>query len=293
MFLRILSDLHLEFDRVSNNHFDLPVLDTDKNTVLVLPGDIDMGERVRGQINNWKNRFLAVIFVPGNHEYYKGNFDHVNELYKSFSDENVFYLLDSHISMGDTLFIGSTLWSDFDRGNPTSMFTAQRGMNDYYLIKYRKTYEKEISARSNFGLDEEVEHDVMMDGKPRTKNKKMLPEQVLKIHRISRDYIFNTLKENKGRYKNRIVITHHLPSFQSIDPIYKTSKLNGAYASALDELIIEHEPTIWIHGHTHQSKNYNIGKTNILCNPRGYIRKTHNTIEEENKNFDPNFLIEV
>ena len=47
---------------------------------------------------------------------------------------------------------------------------------------------------------------------------------------------------------------------------------NGAYSSNLDDFIINN-PKIktWIHGHTHESFDYMIGSTQIVCNPRGYI----------------------
>jgi len=28
---------------------------------------------------------------------------------------------------------------------------------------------------------------------------------------------------------------------------------------------------LWIHGHTHESFDYMVGDTRIVCNPRGYI----------------------
>lgn len=44
---------------------------------------------------------------------------------------------------------------------------------------------------------------------------------------------------------------------------------------------------IWIHGHSHSSKDYYIGKTRIINNPRGY------SPGELNKDFIDNLIIEV
>ena len=44
---------------------------------------------------------------------------------------------------------------------------------------------------------------------------------------------------------------------------------------------------IWIHGHTHESFDYHIGKTRIVCNPRGYASI------EENKGFRPDYTLVV
>lgn len=50
-----------------------------------------------------------------------------------------------------------------------------------------------------------------------------------------------------------VVVTHHLPSGRSVAPRFAASVLNPAFASDLDHLIEEHEPALWIHGHTHEN----------------------------------------
>lgn len=48
--------------------------------------------------------------------------------------------------------------------------------------------------------------------------------------------------------------------------------MNGAYASSLDFFIDDHpQIVLWVHGHTHETFDYEIGNTRIFCNPRGYI----------------------
>ena len=47
--------------------------------------------------------------------------------------------------------------------------------------------------------------------------------------------------------------------------------MNGGYSSDLDEFIEDHpEIRLWTHGHTHHEFDYMIGKTRVVCNPRGY-----------------------
>jgi Icc-related predicted phosphoesterase len=55
----------------------------------------------------------------------------------------------------------------------------------------------------------------------------------------------------------------------------------------MDDLILEHQPPLWIHGHIHKSFDYRIEKTRIVCNPRGYASTA------ENKEFRPDFTLEV
>ncbi|MGH8196257.1 MAG: hypothetical protein ACREQ8_17955 [Woeseiaceae bacterium] len=41
-------------------------------------------------------------------------------------------------------------------------------------------------------------------------------------------------------------------------------------ASRLDGLIEQFQPTLWIHGHTHEPSDYELFRTRVVCNPRGY-----------------------
>lgn len=67
-----------------------------------------------------------------------------------------------------------------------------------------------------------------------------------------------------------IVVTHHLPSYQSVDPFYKTSPLNRFFVCDMEYLVFERKPALWMHGHTHMPCDYVIDETRIVCNPRGY-----------------------
>ena len=46
---------------------------------------------------------------------------------------------------------------------------------------------------------------------------------------------------------------------------------------------------LWVHGHTHDSFDYEVAGTRVLCNPRGYCREGR----QENARFDPSLVIEV
>jgi Icc-related predicted phosphoesterase len=70
--------------------------------------------------------------------------------------------------------------------------------------------------------------------------------------------------------KNDIVITHHLPSYQSVQPVYIGEPTNCYYVCNMEELILSKEPSLWIHGHTHHSCDYSFQGTRIVCNPAGY-----------------------
>lgn len=67
-----------------------------------------------------------------------------------------------------------------------------------------------------------------------------------------------------------VVISHHLPSEKSVKPQYAGSNLNRFFLDDTESGIVRRQPKFWLHGHTHESCDYFIGKTHVLCNPRAY-----------------------
>jgi hypothetical protein len=53
------------------------------------------------------------------------------------------------------------------------------------------------------------------------------------------------------------------------------------------KLIETAQPALWIHGHTHESCDYQIGRTRVVCNPYGYAG------HEVNRAFDPGKCVEL
>ena len=54
-------------------------------------------------------------------------------------------------------------------------------------------------------------------------------------------------------------------------PRYQGSPLNCFFACPEAEaILLEKAPRLWVHGHTHDSLDYQLGKTRVLCNPFGY-----------------------
>lgn len=69
-----------------------------------------------------------------------------------------------------------------------------------------------------------------------------------------------------------IIVTHHCPSRHSIHPKYANEKSNVGFTTDLTDVILamEKPPKLWVHGHTHESFDYMIGSTRVICHPRGY-----------------------
>jgi len=91
----------------------------------------------------------------------------------------------------------------------------------------------------------------------------------------------------KSRRGTSIVVTHHGPSQRSVLSRFKNDLLSAAHSSHLDDLVERSGAALWIHGHTHDSCDYVIGGTRVVCNPRGYYGYALN------RHFNPGLVIEV
>lgn len=76
---------------------------------------------------------------------------------------------------------------------------------------------------------------------------------------------------------NSVVITHHLPSEKCVHERFKGSALNRFFVCDIEQFIINRQPKMCVWGHTHESFDFNIGPTKMLCNPFGYVGTELNT----------------
>lgn len=270
MKISLVSDLHLE-----NGYQVLP-----GGEVLILAGDICEARDLVKEFHStrltdakpgsyhWYDFFYKecakydrVFYVLGNHEHYRGRFDRTYNDLTNVLPKNVRLMENECEEYNGVLFIGATLWTDCNKGDPLTLHTIKYSMNDYRVIK-------------NHYVNKNVYY-------------KLTPEYTAGVHRESRDYIRFMLNEKS--HLPTVVITHHGPSTLSINEKYKRDHLmNGAYASDLSDLILDHENIrYWVHGHMHDAVDYTLGSTRVVSNPRGYQGY------EDTSNFDPNFTFEI
>ena len=276
MFMRFISDLHLEFQKDSMPPFVIPEQDTDADTVLVLAGDIAVAKRpaqYKDLINDATSRFKHVIWIMGNHEHYNGSVQtSIPRILKNLglTEElhvhgNLSVVENEVVSVGNTDFFCATLWTDMANGNPIGMWKAELNMNDFKRIRTGD------ATKPGF-IDNPYK-------------RPMRAEDTVAWNRESVKFITTAVEASTAEKK--VVVTHHAPSYRSIDKRFRGEELNIAYASPLDMLVEELETDYWIHGHMHNTNDYNIGKTNILSNPRGYVPS------ELNYEFDPMWTIDL
>src|SRR5690606_6917850 len=134
MKIRVLSDVHLE-----THPFTIPALKDDADTILVLAGDIaPIAQRTLLQpfLIAAANRFRAVCYVPGNHEYYGSIWpDALGKLAHWRLPDNIHVMDRSTVTIGDVTFVGATLWADMERQNPFAMHDAARLIPDFKAIR--------------------------------------------------------------------------------------------------------------------------------------------------------------
>jgi predicted phosphodiesterase len=134
MRVQILSDLHFEFDRDGGEAFarDLPVA----GDVLVLAGDLiplRVADEVRRAFDGFCSRFRHVVFVPGNHEYYRTRPAEAEALLAGCAQafSNLHVLNPGVAAIDGTRFVGAALW--FPRAPDEARY--RRELNDFRLIE--------------------------------------------------------------------------------------------------------------------------------------------------------------
>ena len=91
-------------------------------------------------------------------------------------------------------------------------------------------------------------------------------ESLAELHRSS----MQRLEQLALLPEHSVVVTHTAPSYRSVNPKFADSPLNGFFANRDDALVEKLQPTLWIHGHMHDPSDYRIGRTRVVCHPRGY-----------------------
>lgn len=110
---------------------------------------------------------------------------------------------------------------------------------------------------------------------------KRLREEVSTQSVMDQKFIYQELQ------KGDILITHMATSRKSIHERFANEPLNSFFVCDIESFILDIQPRMAIHGHTHNTFSYPIGDTRVVCNPFGYVR------HEENPDFDMRLVFEV
>ena len=276
MKFALCSDLHLEFETIELNN-------TEGADVLVLSGDICVAkdlafkETIRSEkwmefFTHCSEQFKDVIYIMGNHEHYHGDFaKSYDQLKESLADlPNIHVLEKEFITLGDVTFICGTLWTDMNKEDPNTLYGIKGYMNDYRIIE--DSSEVVHFKVPVYGTKEDgsTDYNNIVSQEFHTRSGKFSPEKSVREHKAMLKVIDEV---TKGMVSEKfVVVGHHAPSKMSTKPKYRDDVMvNGAYSSDLSEFILDRPMIkVWTHGHTHDTFDYMVGSTRIVCNPRGY-----------------------
>lgn len=237
MKIQYASDLHLEFRenwRILRQEKPMDV----RGDILVLAGDIgylgDDNYRTHPFWDWASENYSQVIVALGNHEFYK--FYNLSTMHDGLVGEirpNIHYYYNKVIRIEDVDLIVSTLWAHIDLEDA---YLTERGVSDFHRIMYGE----DILTFSEFNNE----------------------------HQRCIDFIKRSVADSNAKYK--IVVTHHVPSFQLMSPEFISSRINGAFTVELADYIEQSNIDYWIYGHSHRNIDKVIGTTRCVSNQFGY-----------------------
>lgn len=234
MIIRLFSDLHLDgraYTITSQAH--------DPDAVLVLAGDLSGFHRDLKFITAVTDQFKYVLFVAGNHEFYGSDYFVVKKFWHGVDgDIDNFFFMDNRVEIIENVrFIGTTLWTDMDGGNPLTCMDVQKALNDYYVILY--------------------------------KQRRLMVVDTIGFHNEAMRFLN---KELAAPFDGEtVVISHHSPSWTLITQVHRYSGVNAGFHANADQLFYDHEIGYWFYGHTHVSQTIKINGVPVISNQRGYV----------------------
>lgn len=254
----LVSDLHLEG---SNTQLENPGWD-----YLCIAGDLSVEHELIVHFFSYVAPIdIPIIYVLGNHEYEGKRLDeNVNKLKNMLKPFDNVHLLDNESIIIDGIkFIGSSLWTNFEL-NGVDEKKKSMDFAKYNVVDFSAIFMK--NENSSYVV--------------------LTPEKMAQMNDKSCDFIEYELR--KVPFDGpKVVVSHFAPHPNSIAPQY--AKYDNSYwVSNLEHLMGFSD--YWFHGHTHNSFNYEIEGTKVICNPRGFSR-IYNIAQ--NANFQPDFFVEV
>lgn len=232
MKIRLLSDLHCEFENYSPEEVDADVV--------IIAGDLNTGTKgvkwIRKHFHN-----TPVIYIAGNHEFYHHSTPKlISDLKKETRGSNIHFLENEKVVIDGIAFFGCTLWSDFrlfGHNTHNAELNAAEMMTDYRVIRVSPSF------RLLRTMDTATKH-------------------ITSTHWLKTEAMFT--------HEKKVIVTHHSPGLYSIPYELRGDLISAAYATDLEWLIREINPLLWVHGHTHYCCDYMIGNTRVVSNQRGY-----------------------
>lgn len=249
----IISDLHTsKLDLLYSRQLAIPRAD-----LCVCAGDIsDRVDRSVHFLLNEISPHMPVVFVLGNHDYYRTSIDAAQNYARKWTAGTNVHFLENDVFIKDDLrVIGSTLWTDYK-------IKAHAG--GHLPVGERRLLAMRECTRLVRDFYEIERVDLRRPGE----GGMVTADELAGRHGRARAFIKRHLA--KSFAGTTMVLTHHAPLPRSLDRRFAGKITNAAFASDLSLMIRRGKPDFWIHGHVHCHHDYVEGDTRIICNPRGY-----------------------
>jgi Icc-related predicted phosphoesterase len=261
MKLQIFSDLHVDVALVKKI-----TIAADVDVVLVAGDTCERVLRAFEHLREIVPLHIPIVMTMGNHEFYRRFIPDELALARSHgSTFNIHVLENDTITLGGVgassrvRFVGATLWTDyriFGEANQVAVMNAcAKAMNDHRLIGWQK--QPWLRFR---------------------------PQEAALLHHQSKSYLEGVLA-TPFEGSATVVLTHMAVHWNSVHPKFRSDPVSGAFVSDQSALIERYQPTLWVHGHVHNSCDYWVGQTRVLCNPHGY--------STENPDFNGELVVEL
>jgi Icc-related predicted phosphoesterase len=237
--IKYASDLHLERmypSQIASMTARLANA-VDQDTVLVLAGDI-VDVRFRpvfaGLVHNLADSCKAIVSVAGNHEYYRAGVD----------EQSV---------------------SPYDVKDSLNQLTDEVP-NYYFLDNSAVTIDGVNFAGTTLWFD--TNHLEVPIQKRKLNDYRYIAEAESFMEEEQRDTL-NFLRCLRGV---DVLVTHDAPT-PKVHPKYASSDLNIFYYRDITGVIYRLQPRLKlaIHGHMHETMDYEVGYTRVVSNPYGYL----------------------
>lgn len=252
MKFQVLSDLHI--DSYARRGLTVgEIVQTDADVVLVA-GDTCNGSQGMAWLQQQAQQLdKPIVSIAGNHEYFGqdiASFDAVLaqfDNYDTATGRGLKVLQCQSIDFAQVRVLGCTLWTDYQfEFSEQTLPMVLRFMRDYQQIY----------------VGEQL----------------FSPEVSVQIHHQQRRWLQRALQQAHKDQKTCVVMSHHSVTPLSVSEKYADLPSNAAFVSDLSDWMQQPwAPKLWIHGHTHEAFDYQLGNTRVVVNPRAYPGEVSST----------------
>lgn len=221
---------------ISDLHLDLggwfPRRQDTVGDVVVVAGDVSwVPERFADAL--WEIQ-APVVAVLGNHEHYGKCIESALERYQASVEPlgRVQLLEKGRAVIGGVRFLGATLWGGYGSDRDCERARMEQGC-----------FRNSLLVRKGHPIGPET------------------------IHARHCDAVTWLEAELGIPHSGPTVVVTHFPPTRTGCPA-DCKDLPGL-AGDLESLILRHQPALWVHGHLHNSCDYSLGRTRVICNPAG------------------------